>query len=102
RLRQLGQLRFTDQAHVQFPWKAVALARIAGDAGTNHVLPSGRPSPIARHNVIQIEFAPIKHLSAVLASVLVALKNIVASELYVLFRTQIENQQDNHSWATDL
>jgi len=51
---------FADQAHVRLARKPVALACIAGDARANHVLPSCGPSPITRHDVIQIEFATIK------------------------------------------
>src|SRR6266550_7865016 len=50
-LRPLG---FADQAHVRFTRKPVALARIAGDAGANHVFPSRRSASVARHYVIQI------------------------------------------------
>ncbi len=85
-----------------FTWKPVSLTRIAGNAGANHILPRSCSSPIARHNVVEIEFASIKNLPAVLASVLVALKNIVASKLYFLFRKAIENQQHNHPRDTDL
>src|SRR5207249_11646026 len=98
----LGSCRFAAQAHVHFPWKAIALARMAGDTRADHVFPRRCSAPIARHNVIQIEFAPIENLSAVLAGVLVALKDVMTCELYVLFRKPIENQQDNHSWDTNL
>ena len=98
----LRPLRSADQTHVHFSRKSVALTRIAGDAGTNHVFPRRCSAPIARHNVVEVEFAPIKNLAAVLASVLVALKNIVASELYVLFRKPIEKQQHDHTRDTDL
>src|SRR5438034_3126800 len=74
-------LRFTDQTHVRFARKAVALAGIAGDARANHVFPSRRSTAVARHDVIQIEFASIESLAAVLAGVLVALEHIVASKL---------------------
>jgi len=89
-------LRFTDQTHVRFARKAVALAGIAGDARANHVFPSRRSTAVARHDVIQIEFASIESLAAVLAGVLVALEHIVASKLYFLFRKPIEHQQYDH------
>src|SRR5439155_14586481 len=92
---------FADQAHVRFARKPVALACIAGDARANHVLPSCGSSAIARHDVIQIEFASIENLTAVLAGVLVALKNIVARKLYFLLWNPIEHQQYNHPWDTD-
>ncbi len=89
-------LRFTDQTHVRFARKAVALAGIAGDARANHVFPSRHSSPVTRHNMIQIEFASIESLAAVLAGILVALEDIVASKLYFLFRKPIEHQQYDH------
>jgi hypothetical protein len=92
---------FSDQAHVRVARKPVALARIAGDARANHVFPRSRPSPIARHDMIQIEFASIENLTAVLACVLVALEDIVARKLYFLLWKPIEHQQHNHPWDTD-
>ncbi len=92
---------FADQAHVRFARKPVALACIAGDARANHVFPCGRASAIARHNVIQIEFASIENLTAILAGVLVALKDIVARKLYFLLWKPIEDQQHDHPWDTD-
>ena len=84
-------LGFADQAHVRFTRKPIALARIARNARANHVLPSCGPSPIPRNDVIQIEFTSIENLTAVLAGVLVALKDIVASKLYFLFWKPIED-----------
>ena len=94
-------LGFADQAHVRFARKPVALACIAADARAHDVFPCGRASAIARHDVIQIEFASIENLTAVLAGVLVALKDIVARKLYFLFWKSIEHQQYNHAWDTD-
>src|SRR5881392_1835979 len=74
----LRSLRFADQAHVCFTWKLVALARVAWDAGANHVFPSGRPAPVAWHDVIQIEVTPVENLAAILAGVLVPLEYVVA------------------------
>ena len=56
----LGSFRLADQTHVRFARKAVALARIAGDALANHVLPRRGPAAIARYDVIEIQLAPIK------------------------------------------
>ncbi len=92
---------FADQTHVRFARKPIALARIARNARANHVLPSCGPSAIARHDVIQIKFASIEKLTAVLAGVLVALEDIVARKLYFLLWKPIEHQQHNHPWDTD-
>ncbi len=89
----LRPLRFANQAHVRFAREPVAFARIAADAGTNHVLPRGRPSPVTRYDMIQIEFATIENLAAVLAGVLVALEHVVPSKFHFLLRKPIEHQK---------
>lgn len=98
----LWSLRLADQAHVRFTREPVALVRIARDAGANHVFPSGRPAPIARHDMIQIKFTPIEELAAVLAGVLVSLKHVVSGEFYFLLRKPIEHQQHDHPRDPDL
>jgi len=98
----LRSLRFSDQAHVRFTWKPVAFARIARDTGANHVFPSRRPAPVARHDVIQIKVTAIEEFATVLASVLVALKHIVSGEFYFLFRKSIEHKQHDHPRDPDL
>src|SRR5262249_2924198 len=85
-----------DQTHVRLARKPITLARIAGDTRANDIFPRSCPSLIARHNVIQIEFAAIKHLPAILAGVLVTLENVVTSKFYFLLRKPIENQENNH------
>lgn len=95
-------LRFSDEAHVRFPREPVAFAGIAGDARANHVFPRGRPSAISRHDVIQIEFAAVKNLTAVLAGILVPLEHIVPGKFHFLLWKPIENQKHNHPWDTNL
>src|SRR6186997_1746306 len=56
----LRPLRSTDQAHVRFARKPIALARIARNTRANHVFPSRRPAPVARHDVIQVKVAAIE------------------------------------------
>ncbi len=98
----LRPLRFPNQTHVRFPGEPVALARIAGDAGANHVFPGRRSAPVARHDMIQIKIAPVKEMAAILAGVFVALEHIVAREFYLLFWEPIEHQQHNHPGNADL
>ena len=93
---------FSDEAHVRFARQAVALARIAGDARAHHVFPGRGPTLIAWHDMIQIEFASIEKLTAVLAGVLVALEHIMARKFYFLFRKPIEHQEYDHSRDTNL
>lgn len=73
-------LWFTDQTHVCFTRKPIVLARIAADARADHVFPRRGPTVITRHHVVEIEFAPIKRLAALLAGVLIVL-SLRGSEL---------------------
>ena len=87
---------------MRFPRKAIALARIAGDARANHVFPTRVPAAISRNHVIKIQIAAIKNMPAILAGALVALEHVVARELHFLFREPIEKKQDNHTRHADL
>ena len=90
-------LRFADQTHVRFAREPVAFTGVAADTRANHIFPHGRPSAIARHDMIEIEFAAVKNLTTVLARVLVALEHIVASKFHFLLRKPIEHEKDNHA-----
>ena len=92
----LRPLRFTDQAHVRFTRKPIALARIAGDARAHNIFPRRGPAPVAGHDMIQIKFAAIEELAAVLAGVLISLKHVVSGEFYFLLRKPIEHKQHDH------
>ena len=98
----LWPLRFADQAHVRFSRKPVAFTRVARNTRANHVFPSRRPAPVARHDMVQIELAAIEELSAVLAGVLVSLKHVVSGEFYFLLRKPIEHKQHDHPRDPDL
>ena len=98
----LRSLWFADQAHVRFTRKPVAFARIARDAGANHVFPSRGPAPVAWHDVIQIKVTPIEEFAAVLAGVLVSLKHVVSGEFYFLLRKPIEHKQHDNPRDPDL
>ncbi len=98
----LRPLRFADQGHVCFTRKPVAFARIARDAGANHVFPCGRPAPVARHDVIQIKVAPVENLAAILAGVLVPLEYVVACEFDLFLWKPVEHEQHDHPRDTNL
>jgi len=87
---------------MRFAREPVALARIARNAGANHVFPGGRSTPVARHDMVQIKIAPVKEVAAILAGVLVALEYVVAREFNFLFGKPIEHQQHNHPRNSDL
>ena len=98
----LWPLWFANEAHMRFPRKAIALARIASDARANHVFPTRVPAAISRNHVIKVQIAAIKNMPAILAGALVALEHVVARELHFLFREPIEKKQDNHTRHADL
>jgi hypothetical protein len=98
----LRPLRFANQAHVRFAREPVTLAGIAWDAGANHIFPSRCSPAVAGHNVIEIQFAAIEHIAAVLAGILVPLKHIMTGEFHFLFRESIKHKQDNHPRDPDL
>jgi len=98
----LRSLRLSNQAHVGFARKPIAFARIARNTRANHVFPSRRPAPVARHDVIQIKVTPIEEFAAVLAGVLVSLKHVVPCEFYFLLWKPIEHKQNNHPRDPDL
>jgi hypothetical protein len=87
---------------VRFTREPIALARIATDARAHHVLPRGCSSAITRHDVIQIEFAAVERLAAVLAGVLIALEHVVPGKLDFLLWKPIEHQKHNHPRDTNL
>ena len=98
----LRSLRLSNQAHMGFARKPIAFARIARNTRANHVFPSRRPAPVARHDVIQIKITPIEEFAAVLAGVLVSLKDIVSGEFYFLLWKPIEHKQHDHARNPDL
>jgi hypothetical protein len=73
----------------------VSLARVAGDAGADDIFPGGLSPSVARQDMIDIEMAAIENSGAVLASVFVALKDIVARELDLFFRQAVKEAEDD-------
>ena len=45
--------------------------------------------------MVQVQFAPVKSFAAILAGVLVALEDVVARELYFLFRKPVVAEQQD-------
>src|SRR6266581_640028 len=82
----LGPLRFADKMHVGFLRQPIAFACIARDARANHIFPCSRSASFTRHDMIKIQVVALEDLATVLAGVLVALENVVTSELHFLFR----------------
>src|ERR1017187_11039531 len=63
-------------------------------------VPYGRVA-VARNDVVQVQILPVKHAPAILAGVLVPLKNVVARELYLLLGQPVVNKQQNRSRHAD-
>lgn len=88
----LRTFRFTNQPHVSLVRQPVSLSRIAGDTGTNNVLPCSEPSFIARQDMVKIQLASLENVAAILAGILVPLEHIVPSELHLFFWQPIEQK----------
>src|SRR5881396_1317087 len=86
----LRSLWFADQMHARLGGRAVGLARIATDTGANDVLPRRRPSSVSRNHVVQVEIVPVKHFTAILASVPISLEDVVPGELDLLLGQAIK------------
>jgi hypothetical protein len=64
--------RLMQQFHPCFLWCASALAPVAGDTGTDYVVPVMLPTPPARDNMVQGKFLGLP--ATVLAGILVTTK----------------------------
>lgn len=85
----------TDQMHAGFERRAIRLVRVAGNTGTNNVLPGSWSSAIPWNDVIEINVFPVENLATVLTRILVALENIVPRELDLLLRKPVEEREQN-------
>jgi len=97
----LGSPRFADEMHAGFLRGMIRLAGIARNAGAHDIFPGCRATPITGNNVIQVQILAVKHHAAVLAGILVALKNIVSCELDLFLGQAVEHHQKNHPWYPD-
>src|SRR6266702_6593897 len=96
-----GPLGFADQVQARYLRRAIGLARIAIDARADDVFPRGRPAPVARDHVIQIEVFAIVFLAAVLAGVAVALEDVVAGELHFLLGHAVKEHEQDYARNAD-
>lgn len=97
-----GSFRFADQVHARFIRRMVGLAGITLDTGANDILPSGRTATITWNHMVEVQILSLKNFAAVLAGVLVALEDIVASELHFLLRHAIEEYQHDDARHANL
>src|SRR6185369_10859809 len=71
----LRPLRFANKMHPSLLRRAIGFERIALDARADNIFPRRRPAAVARNHVIEIQIIAVESLPAVLAHVLVPLKN---------------------------
>ncbi len=81
----LGAFWLLEQIHSGFVRKLVSLAGVAGDAGADDILPGGLPSTVSWQDMIDIEMAPVKMFTAVLAGIFIPFKNIESCEFDLFF-----------------
>ncbi len=81
--------RLPYQMHPGLLRGAVGLARVARDAGTDDIFPRGRTVLMPWNDVIQIQITRFVFFAAILASILITLKNIVTCEFNLLARHTI-------------
>ena len=96
-----GPFRFANQMHARLLRRAIGLAGITLDTGADDIFPGGRPAPIARDDMIQVEVFAVETFAAILAGALVALENVMPGELDLFLGEMIVNDQQNHSRHPD-
>ncbi len=97
----LRTLRFLHQMHSGLLWRPVCFLGIALDTGADDVLPGRRATPVPGNHVVEVQVFSVERPPAVLARILVTLKNVVTRELHFLFREMIVNQQEDYPGQPD-
>ena len=91
----LRPLRFANEMHPRLLRSSIRLERIALDARADNILPRRWPAAVTGNHMIEIQVVPIEGLPAVLAHVLVALKNVVPCEFDLFLRQMVIDHQQN-------
>ena len=76
----------------------VRFLRVTGDAGAHDVFPSRWATAVFGNHMIQVQIPPFENLSAILASVSIALENIVSGEFNLLLWQTVEQAEQNDAW----
>ena len=97
----LRTFRLPDQVQTGFLRRVICLARVAGNAGANDVLPRGGTAAIPRNDVIQIQVLAFENFSAVLAGIAIPLENVMSGKLHFFFWQAIKHHQQNHARHAD-
>ena len=85
----LRPFRFADEMHSCLLRRAIRFERIALDTRADNIFPRRWPATVARDNVVQIQIVAVECLPAILAHVLVALKNVVPCEFDFFLRQMV-------------
>ena len=97
----LRAFRPADEAHPGFLRRAVGLLSVAGDAGTDNVLPGGGAAAVSRNDMVQVQIFPLEYMPAILAGVFVPFKNVVPGEFDFLLWKPVEHDQEDHARDAD-
>jgi len=97
----LRPLRLADEMQPRFLRCVVRFLRVALDARANNVLPGRRPAAVAGDDMVQVQIFALKNPAAILARVLVPLKNVMPRELHFLLRHSIVNQKQDNARNAD-
>lgn len=98
----LGPFRFFQEMHPRFVWQTVALACITGDAGADDIFPGSLTAPITRQHMVDIKVAPFEEDPAVLACILISLKDIVAREFDLFLWQAVKEAEHDDSRNADI
>jgi hypothetical protein len=86
--------RLADQGHGSLPRSAIGLADVAGQTSRGHILPAVAATPAAGNHMIDREGGA--GTAAVLAGVIVAVKDIAPGQRYLPIGNPHELMQANH------
>ena len=89
-------LGLADKLHASLVRQTIAFARVAGNARANNVLPGGLTAAISRQDMIEVEIIAVENLPAILAGVLVPLKDVMSRKFHLFFRKPVKNKQNDH------
>jgi len=97
----LRPLRLADEMHTGLLRCAVGFARIASNARANNIFPRGRTTPVARDDVIEVQFASIESFAAILAGVLVAFEDVMPCEFDLFLGQMVIDYKQDDAWDAD-
>lgn len=83
-------------------WEPIPFAGVAGNAGANDILPCRLSSTVTWQHVIDIQIVTLEEFPAVLACVLITLKDVEAREFHFFLRQSVEEAKNNDAGNTDL